>query len=83
METVEDYVTKDNVSSFFLGDIEPTYVVDCIDNIEAKVALLAYCRKNNKRVISSMGAGMKADPTRLQIRDISETNYDDLSRAVR
>lgn len=30
-----------------------------------------------------MGAGMKADPTRMQIRDISETNYDDLSRAVR
>ena len=72
VDVVEDYVTKDNVESFFkdLADdgktiIEPSYVIDCIDNIDAKVALLAYCKLNNKRVISSMGAGMKADPTRI------------------
>ncbi|EGR30207.1 hypothetical protein IMG5_137960 [Ichthyophthirius multifiliis] len=63
--------------------VQQDYVVDCIDNIDAKVALLAYCKNNNKKVISSMGAGMKSDPTRVQIRDISETTYDDLSRAVR
>ncbi|KAL4485467.1 hypothetical protein ABPG72_008335 [Tetrahymena utriculariae] len=90
VDIVEDYVTKENVDSFFkdLSEdgktiIKPAYVVDCIDNIDAKVSLLAYCKLNGIKVISSMGAGMKADPTRIQIRDISETNYDDLSRAVR
>ena len=41
---------------------------------DAKVSLLAYCVKNDLRVISAGGAGMKCDPTRIQIADISETN---------
>lgn len=43
------------------------YVVDAIDNIETKVDLLTYCHKNNLKVFASMGAGAKADPTRVQI----------------
>lgn len=59
------------------------YVVDCIDNIDTKVDLLAYCSENKIPVISSMGAGAKADPTRVTIGDISTTYEDPLSRAVR
>ena len=43
------------------------WVVDAIDNIETKVDLLAYCRKNDISVFSSMGSGAKMDPTRVQI----------------
>jgi tRNA A37 threonylcarbamoyladenosine dehydratase len=56
---------------------------DAIDNITTKVDLLAYCHANGLRVISSMGAGAKADPTRVQIADISSTIYDPLARSVR
>ncbi len=42
----------------------PDYVLDCIDDITTKAALVAYCLKNNIKVISAMGAGAKADPTR-------------------
>eukprot|EP00742_Colponemidia_sp_Colp-10_P003199 GILJ01003408.1.p1 GENE.GILJ01003408.1~~GILJ01003408.1.p1 ORF type:complete len:425 (-),score=56.72 GILJ01003408.1:85-1359(-) len=61
----------------------PDFVVDCIDNIDTKIHLLTYCKQHNIRVISSCGAGAKADPTRLHIADISETNDDELARAVR
>jgi tRNA threonylcarbamoyladenosine dehydratase len=47
------------------------------------VDLLAYCTKHNLRVISSMGAGAKSDPTRIQIADIANTVYDPLARSVR
>ena len=56
---------------------------DAIDNIGTKVELLAYCVQNNIKVFSSMGAGAKSDPTRIQIADISATHYDPLARAVR
>jgi tRNA A37 threonylcarbamoyladenosine dehydratase len=56
---------------------------DAIDNIGTKVELLAYCVQNNIRVFSSMGAGAKSDPTRIQIADLSATHYDPLARAVR
>ncbi|EJU01119.1 ubiquitin-protein ligase molybdopterin-converting factor [Dacryopinax primogenitus] len=59
------------------------WVVDAIDNISTKVDLLAYCSKHNIRVFSSMGAGLKRDPTRMHITDISLTQEDPLARSVR
>lgn len=51
----------------------PDYVVDAIDNINTKLALLKFCYDHKIPVMSSMGAGAKADPSRVQISDISET----------
>jgi tRNA threonylcarbamoyladenosine dehydratase len=62
---------------------EPDYVIDAIDNIDSKVALLEYCHNNSLPVISSMGAGCKSDPTRLFIGDISTSIEDPLSRSTR
>lgn len=62
---------------------KPDYVVDAIDNIDSKVALLKYCFEHAMKVISSMGAGCKSDPTRILIGDISESLEDPLSRATR
>ncbi|KAG6333779.1 hypothetical protein ID866_5305 [Astraeus odoratus] len=59
------------------------WVIDAIDNITTKVDLLKYCHDRNIRVFSSMGAGAKCDPTRIQISDISYTVYDPLARSVR
>ena len=61
----------------------PDYVVDAIDNIDSKVALLSYCHANKLKTISSMGAGCKSDPTRVMIGDISTSIEDPLSRATR
>lgn len=61
----------------------PTYVIDAIDNIDSKVALLHYCRTNGIPVISSMGAGCKSDPTRVFVGDISASTDDPLSRTTR
>lgn len=58
----------------------PDFVLDCIDNLDTKAELIAYCCKNKIRVIASMGAGAKADPSRVQIADISETFEDPLAK---
>ncbi|KAF8352006.1 hypothetical protein F5887DRAFT_1268551 [Amanita rubescens] len=59
------------------------WVVDAIDNIQSKVDLLKCCHDHGIKVFSSMGAGAKCDPTRIQISDISDTIYDPLARSVR
>jgi tRNA A37 threonylcarbamoyladenosine dehydratase len=61
----------------------PDFVIDAIDNIDSKVALLNYCSKNKLKVISSMGAGCKSDPTRIFIGDISASTDDPLSKSTR
>jgi tRNA threonylcarbamoyladenosine dehydratase len=62
---------------------QPDYVVDAIDNIDSKVALLKCCYARGIKVVSSMGAGCKSDPTRVMIGDISATIEDPLSKATR
>lgn len=66
-----------------LNGQEPDFVVDAIDNIDSKVALLNYCHKNKIPVISSMGAGCKSDPTKIFIGDISNSTDDPLSKSTR
>ncbi|KAI9610851.1 hypothetical protein H4Q26_008693 [Puccinia striiformis f. sp. tritici PST-130] len=61
----------------------PDWVLDCIDNITTKVDLLTYCKKNDLKVFSALGAASKADPSRIQIADISMTFEDPLARSVR
>ncbi|KAI5282900.1 hypothetical protein KEM54_002498 [Ascosphaera aggregata] len=62
---------------------KPDFVIDCIDNITSKVELLHYCHKSGIKVISSMGAGCKSDPTRIAVGDISLSTDDPLSRSTR
>ncbi|XP_038974920.1 tRNA threonylcarbamoyladenosine dehydratase 2-like isoform X2 [Phoenix dactylifera] len=61
----------------------PDFVLDCIDNIDTKVALLAACVRRGLRVLSAMGAGARADPTRIRVADLRESSIDPLSRSVR
>ena len=61
----------------------PDYVIDAIDNIDSKVALLQYCHSRSISVVSSMGAGCKSDPTRVFVGDISGSAEDPLSRSTR
>ncbi|KAI7876187.1 hypothetical protein K492DRAFT_210540 [Lichtheimia hyalospora FSU 10163] len=62
---------------------KPSFIVDTMTNIIDKVALVEYCHANNIKIISSMSPGAKADPTRIQVADISETMEDPLARAFR
>ena len=59
------------------------FIIDAIDNIDSKVALLQYCHANSLPVISSMGAACKSDPTRVFVGDISASAEDPLSRSTR
>uniref|UniRef100_A0A061RMZ7 Nad-binding rossmann-fold superfamily protein isoform 1 n=1 Tax=Tetraselmis sp. GSL018 TaxID=582737 RepID=A0A061RMZ7_9CHLO len=61
----------------------PDFVLDAIDNIDTKVALLAACHRRGIPVLCVGGAGARLDPTRLRFADISETSVDPLARSVR
>lgn len=58
-------------------------IIDAIDDVPTKANLIAHCAKRNIRVISCMGAGGKADPTRVHISDLRSASRDPLATAVR
>ena len=78
----EEYLTPESVDA--LLDAAPyAYVIDAIDTIQPKVALLAACIRRRQPVIASMGAGAKTDITAIQYADIWQTFHCGLSKSVR
>ena len=61
----------------------PDYILDCIDDVNTKSDLISYCIKNNLKVLTSMGAGGKADPTRLRIAPLSDCINDPLASKIK
>ena len=59
------------------------YVVDAIDTVSGKIALIEQAKANNVPIISSMGAGNKLDPTAFEVADISKTSVCPLARVMR
>ena len=59
------------------------FVVDAIDTVAPKVALLASCMRQGIAVVSSMGAGARIDPSQIRYADIADTFHCGLARAVR
>lgn len=66
-----------------LLDGSPDFVLDCIDDVNTKAELLAYCVQNNIKVITSMGAGGKADPTRIRIGTLADCTKDPLAKKIK
>ena len=59
------------------------YVVDCIDDIAGKLAIIKAAKEHGKRIISCCGTANKLDPTRFQIKDISKTSVCPLAKKLR
>lgn len=78
----EEYLTPEGVDTL-LNAGPYSYVIDAIDTIQPKVALLAACIRRRQPVIASMGAGAKTDITAIQYADIWQTYHCGLSKSVR
>lgn len=78
---IDDFIGLDNLPLHIANDID--YVIDAIDSVKAKVALLAHCKRNKIKVISTGGAGGQTDPTKIQIADLTQTINDPLLAKVR
>jgi len=62
---------------------EPDVVIDAIDNIAAKMHLIATCVREKLRCVSAMGAAARLDPTQVRVADLSETKVDPFARDLR
>ena len=75
------FVTAQNLDELPLEGCD--YIVDAIDTVSAKIALVLRARELGVPIISAMGTGNKRDPSALRIADLSETANDPLARVMR
>ena len=82
LRMVNDFIREEDAETL-LASGPYDYVVDAIDTLGPKTALLAACVRAGVPVVSSMGAGGRMDPSQVRAADISQTHDCAVARAVR
>lgn len=73
--------TAENAADFQLDSYD--YIIDCIDSLKDKTALIELASHSPAALFSSMGAALKIDPTRIRVAEFWDVNGDPLARAIR
>ena len=81
--TIVNRFIKDSETDTLLDSDKFDYVVDAIDTLSPKLALIKGALDRGIRLVSSMGAGAKCDPTLMEIKDIAKTHHCPLAHMLR
>ena len=79
---IEDFIDPDNLEQM-IGGKGYDFVVDAIDSVKSKAALIAWCRDHALPVIVIGSAGGKTDAARIEVRDLTKTEQEPLLKMVR
>ena len=79
---IEDFLSADNLDTM-IGERGYHFIIDAIDNVRAKTALIAYCRAHKLRLVTIGSAGGQIDPTQIAVRDLCRTEQEPLLAKVR
>lgn len=80
VEEVNERLTEENIDRL-IGETD--FVVDAIDSVQDKIALIVYCKKHKINIISAMGAGNRYAVPEFEKIDIFKTHDDGLAKVVR
>lgn len=82
---LDDFINISNVSDYLGCKQNPRYdyVIDAIDSVRDKAAVLAYCKRQKLKVITIGGAGGQKDPMQIRIADLAKTIQDPLAAKLR
>lgn len=78
---IDDFIAPENIGQYVRTAFD--YVVDAIDGVRAKAALIAYCKRFKVPLITVGGAGGQTDPTQVTVSDVAKTIQDPLMSKVR
>ncbi len=78
---IDDFISEANCQKYLQQNYD--YVIDAIDSIKFKCAIIYYCKRNKIPVITTGGAGGLTDPTKIDVTDLAKTWNDPLAAKVR
>jgi len=81
VDAEEDFLVEKNLEHYLLRDFD--MVIDAIDNIRFKAAMINYCRRQKVPIITTGGAGGRVNPLAVDVADLSKTWNDALAAKVR
>lgn len=82
IKEIKQNITSENIYEL-LSKEKYDYIVDCVDNFDAKIAIIGYCNSENIKCISCMGMANKLNPLDIKVSDINKTSMCPLAKNVR
>jgi tRNA threonylcarbamoyladenosine dehydratase len=80
VEVIDDFLKPENFQTYLNKEM---YVLDAMDDVPTKIALAAWCKKNDIPLVMSGGAGGKLDPSQATIADLSRATHDPILSKIR
>lgn len=81
VDVIEDFVSIDNFEETLGRGYDA--IIDAIDSVKTKAAMIAWCKRRKIRLVTTGGAGGQIDPTQIAVVDLSQTINDPLAAKVR
>ncbi len=81
VNAIEKFCLPENIDDFFEEEVD--YVIDAVDTVSSKLAIIEKCKERGIGIISAMGAGNKLNPQDFQVADIHKTENCPLCRVMR
>lgn len=78
---IEDFVTTETLQDYITTSFD--VVIDAVDSIKAKAAMIAFCKRNKIKIITVGGAGGQLDPLKITCNDLAKTIQDPLAAKLR
>lgn len=78
---VDEFVSADNLETLLAAEAD--WIIDCIDRFRVKAALVAWCRRRKRRIITVGAAGGLSDPTAVRVCDLARSVHDPLLAQTR
>ncbi len=82
VEAIKEKICEENLPKI-LGNKNFDYVIDCIDDVQAKISTIMYCKNNDINLVCAMGTGNRYKMPNFKIMDLFKTSYDGLARKMR
>ena len=78
---IDKKITADNISKIISCKFD--YVIDAIDDVKAKIAIIKHCKQNGISLLSAMGTGNRYKMPQFVVEDLFKTSYDGLAKKMR
>lgn len=92
LNLIDDFLTVENVATLLPSRDEakaavaqgrPMVILDCVDDMNAKLAIALHCRFNKLKLVCAGGAGGKIDPSKIRVSDLRDSYQDPLLAKLR
>ena len=81
IEAIEEKVTSSNIDKIISQKYD--YVIDAIDDVKAKIAIIKFCKESGISLVSAMGTGNRYKMPQFVVEDLFKTSYDGLAKKMR